>query len=122
MAKDKRSKSKKSSKRSGGKRKDPDPNAIKPPNGSSGLTKDIAEIRKAAVKVDYHKREVLHELWPELLLHHISQVESSIWRSYGAYKEGLTPGEIEELKEVRRMCIQARERLNVIYFRLKFKS
>lgn len=84
------------------------------------LRKDIPEIKKEVVKVDKHKREILHELWPNVLLHHISSAESAIWRSYGAYAAGLTPGEVEELKKIREDLKRDLDRLNLIYFRLKF--
>lgn len=89
---------------------------------NSTLTKDTAEIKKQTVKINKHKREILHELWPEILMHSVSQAEAAIWRSVGTYKDGLTPAEVEELKEIRRELRALLERLSVIYFRLKFWS
>jgi hypothetical protein len=92
------------------------------PENPGPLSKDIPEIRKEVSRIRYHEREVLHELWPELMMHPISQLETSLFRSYGTYKGGLTKNEIEELKAIRLQAKELHERLVTIYFRLKFKS
>lgn len=117
MAKDKRRKKKPA------KGPTKQPNTDRPPtSGLPGLSKEIGVIRREVVKVEYFKREVLHELWPELFLHPTSQLESSLFRAYGSYKGGLTRNEIEELKSIRLEAKALHERLVTIYFRLKFKS
>jgi hypothetical protein len=92
------------------------------PEPTGPLTKDIFEVRKEVVRIKYHEREVLHELWPELMMHPLAQLETSLFRSYGSYKAGLTKGEIEELKAIRLEARALHERLAIVYFRLKFKS
>lgn len=86
------------------------------------LSKNTAEIHREVVKIDKHRREILHELWPTILMGNVAQAESAIWRSIGSYKSGLTPQEVEVLKDVRQNLRAELDRLNVIYFRLKFWS
>jgi hypothetical protein len=86
----------------------------------SDLSKDVEVIKKDVVKINRHKRNVLHEVWPEILMHSVSQAESAIFRSVGPYGEGLTPKEVEELKEIRKELRDVMNRLSLIYFRLKF--
>lgn len=98
------------------------PSRHEKPKPIEGLTKEIPKIKEEvrSVKIDKHKREVLHELWPEVLMHQLSQAEMAVWRSVGTYRDGLTPQEIEALKEIRQNIKRELDKASVIYFRLKF--
>lgn len=102
--------------------KRPDPDKPRPSVVPRVLSRDVPEIRRQVVKIDRHKREILHEIWPEFLLHQVSTAESAIWRSFGTYGDGLTPQEKEALKEIRQNLKLELDKLNIIYFRLKFWS
>jgi hypothetical protein len=71
--------------------------------------------------VDQSARHLVHELWPELVLHNLSTLEATLWRMVNqpGYKEGFTDGEREVLKEKRKQLKQLVQEMNLIYFRLK---
>lgn len=71
--------------------------------------------------VDVTKRQIIHDLWPELVMHGLIQTEHSLHRMCvpKLYGEGLTEGERVYLNKKRQELHALIESLHPIHYRLK---